>query len=99
MTQKSAKFFAKHLITSRLRSLTPETVYLAIDFGNDVGDAREICTRRIQSRLGRSLANAELGDAGSFLDYRAAIHRFRRKNLANAPLFDNRVVPTRQTGP
>ena len=68
----------------------------AISEGNDVRDAAEIGARGLQPRFGSALAHAKLSDAGSFFDDRAAVHRLGGKDLADASLFDDRVVPARQ---
>ena len=78
--------------------MSSETVHLSIDLGDDVGDAREIRTRRIETRFSRSLAHAKLGDAGRFLDDRAPVHRLRGKDLSDPALLDDGVVTARQSG-
>ena len=86
------QFFAENSMPPCLRSLTPQTVYLAINFRNDVGDSGKICARRIQSRFRGTLSHAKLSNARRLFDDRAPIHRLRGKDLTNAALLNDRVV-------
>ena len=98
MAQQLTQFFAEKSIPPRLRSLPPQTVHLAINFRNDVGDSGKICARRIQSRFRCPLSHAKLSDARRLLDDRAPIHRLRGKDLTNAALLNDRVVASGQAG-
>ena len=54
--------------------------------------------RRFEPRFGGTLASAEFRDAGGFFDQVAAVGGFCGKDLADAALFDDRVVCTGQAG-
>ncbi len=96
VTQQLAQLFAQHAVTTRLRGLPSETVYLSIDLGNDVGDARKIRARRFKTRFSRSLSHAKLRNAGRFFNDGAPVHRLRGKNLSDAALLDDGVVTAGQ---
>src|SRR5262245_1321910 len=98
MSQQFAQLFAQYAIATRLRSLAAQTVHLTIDLGNNVGNAREIRTGRLEARFGGSLPHAKLGDSSRLLDDRATVHRLRRKDLADASLFDDGVVTAGESG-
>src|SRR5205814_1812508 len=90
--QEFAQLFANLTIAPRLRGLPSKASDLPLDLGDDVGDAVEVRARGFESCFRRSLAHAELRDAGGLLDERAAIHRLGGENLTDAPLLDDRVV-------
>ena len=96
--QQLTQFFAQHAVTTCLCSLAAQAVYLSIDLGDDVGDARQVGARVFESRFGGALAHAKLRDARGFFDDGAPVHRLGGKNLADAALFDDGVVATGETG-
>src|SRR6266704_545829 len=84
-------------IAPSLGGLSTQTIHLSVYFRNNVGDAREICAGRIQAGFGGALSHTKFGDAGRLFNNRTAVHGFRRQDLANATLLDDRVVAARQT--
>jgi len=98
VAQQFAQLFANDPITPSLRGLSTQTIYLSIDFRNDVGDARKIRACRFQSCFRRTLAHAKLRDARRLFNNGATIHWLGGENLADATLLNDGVVPTRQTG-
>ena len=99
MAQQVAQFFAIDAVTPCLGSLPAQTINLAIDFGNDVRDARKIAARIFESSLRGALAHTEFRDTGRLFNDRAAIHRLSRKNLADASLLDDCVMAAREPRP
>src|SRR5829696_545696 len=94
MTQQLAQLFAQHAVTTRLRGLASETVYLSINLGNDIGDAREIATRGLKTRFSCSLTYAKLRNPRCLFNDRAPIHRLCGENLSDTALLDDGVVAT-----
>src|SRR5258705_13421401 len=98
MSQQLAQLFPKDVVPARLRGLTSQAVYLTIYFGNDVCDPGKICASRFEPGFGSALTHAKLGNARRLFNDRAAVHRLGGENLANATLFDDRVVTAGQAG-
>ena len=71
---------------------------MALDLGDDVGDARQICPGGFEFQLGRVLPHLEFRDSGRVFNQRAPIKRFGREYLADAPLLDDRVVGAAEAG-
>src|SRR5712671_1777749 len=99
VTQELSQFLSLNTIATGFSCLPAETVHLPLDLSNDVGHAAEVRARGLKTSFGSALAHAKLGDPGGFFDDRAAVHWLGRKDLADAPLFDNRVMAARQSGP
>ena len=55
---------------------------------------REIGLGDLKAGFGGTLAGTKFRDAGGFLDQVAAVGRFCREDLADAALFDDRVMRT-----
>ena len=75
-----------------LRGLALERIDLARDLFQDVVDAGEVLLGAFELGFGKALAGFELGDAGGFFDYRAAVIGLRAEDLADASLLDNGVA-------
>ena len=80
------------LIALRFRRLALERIDLAGDFFQDVEHAGEILLGAFEFGFGEAAAALVFRDARGFFDDGAAVLRFRREDLADAALLDDRVA-------
>ena len=91
-------FDAQLFVPAGFGSLALERIRLAADLFQNVEHARQILTGAFEPGLGQPLARFILADSRGFLDHRAAVGRFVRKNLADAALLDDGVALRAEAG-
>ena len=89
--RRSLQELGLFLVARRARRLAPQRGHVALDLGDDVGEAEEVAPRLLELAFGQPLLELVLGDAGGLLDEAAAVLRLRREHLVDAALLDDGV--------